>query len=127
MIRKRFLIRCFNNINLFEITKADDIVNNWICLLQEKYNCTVLKHTLYPDRLELVIIIKKDAPVKRIIANGKRFMAYEIVFRLYDHHKYDIIIQLKNGLRISEIKKGQLHKVFISNKSKWSWKLRTYN
>jgi len=124
MIRKRFLIRCFNNINLFEITKADDIVNNWICLLQEKYNCTVLKHTLYPDRLELFIMIKKETQVKRIIANGKRFMAYEIVFRLYDYHKYDVIIQLKNGLRISEIKKGQLHKVFISNKSKRSRELR---
>ena len=116
MILSHHRIYCFKKIELFKITNAEDIVENWCCLLQEKYNCTVINYNLLPASLEIYFLADHKSPLTKIIANGKRFMAYEMIFRLYLHDRLDIIRKLENGRSRTEMQKGQLHKVFKTNR-----------
>lgn len=47
-----------------------------------------------------------------IIGNGKRFIAYEIIKRLYRNHQTALLEQLACDVSKNERKKGQVHKVF---------------
>lgn len=116
MILRNYRITCFQKLNLFSIVKADDIVKDWCCLLQEKYGCTVVNYHLYPNKLDIQLLAQEDSPVKKIISNGKRFMAYEIVFRLHLYRRKDIIRKLEEGRSFSEVQRGQLHKVFDTHR-----------
>lgn len=46
------------------------------------------------------------------MANGKRFMAYEIIKRLQAIDAGKILMQLQEGLTVKQIEKGQHHRVF---------------
>ena len=46
------------------------------------------------------------------MANGKRFMAYEIIKRLTKNGDHKTLLQLKEGITERDITKGQKHKVF---------------
>jgi len=116
MILRHHRIICFNKIELFKITNANDIVENWCCLLQEKYNCIVINYNLHPAILDIYFLADQKSPVKKIISNGKRFMAYEIIFRLYLENRMDVIRRLESGRSRTEMQKGQLHKVFKTNR-----------
>ena len=48
----------------------------------------------------------------KIIANGKRFIAYEIVNRLEIVENTTMLDRLKSLVTEREKKKGQLHKIF---------------
>ena len=50
--------------------------------------------------------------VSKIVANGKRFMAYEIVERLKEKTHNKVLLQLKEGLSPKQLEKGQQHQVF---------------
>jgi len=116
MILRHHRIICFKKIELFKMTNADDIIENWCCLLQEKYNCIVINHHIQPAMLDIYFLAEEKSPVKKIIANGKRFMAYEIIFRLYLQQRMDVIRRLENGRSRTEMQKGQLHKVFMTKR-----------
>jgi hypothetical protein len=109
---RHYRFKCFNKLKLFQLTQAEDIVHNWGCILQEKYNCVLVNHKLYSHELHIYLLADEHAPIQKIIANGKRFMAYEIVFRLELKRRTDILRKLESGCSSSEIRKGQLHKVF---------------
>lgn len=47
-----------------------------------------------------------------VIGNAKRFMAYEIVKRLKEKNANDLSDILQAGMKQSERKKGQIHKLF---------------
>ncbi len=53
-----------------------------------------------------------DFDLNKIIGNGKRFIAYEIVNRLEVNKEAAILELLRESLTEREKKKGQLHKVF---------------
>ena len=46
------------------------------------------------------------------MANGKRFIAYEIVKRLKEKDANRILLQLREGLTPKQLEKGQQHQVF---------------
>ena len=50
--------------------------------------------------------------LSKIIANGKRFIAYEIVRRLEQKGCNNILMLLKEGVSEKQPRKGQRHKVF---------------
>ena len=53
--------------------------------------------------------------LNKIIGNGKRFMAYEIIKKLEQLNRQDILNYLANGLTAREKGKGQLRKVFTDS------------
>ena len=50
--------------------------------------------------------------LNKIVGNGKRFMAYEIIKRLEAKNDSQTLLRLKEGLTERDVKKGQKHKVF---------------
>ncbi len=46
------------------------------------------------------------------MANGKRFIADEIIKRLKDKQTNRVLMQLQEGLSGKQLQKGQHHKVF---------------
>ena len=50
--------------------------------------------------------------MNKIIGEGKRFLAYEIVKRLKSLCKTELLDQLINGVQINEQMKGKIHQVF---------------
>jgi hypothetical protein len=53
-----------------------------------------------------------EKSLNTIIGNAKRFMAYEIIKRLEQRKEVVLLDQLHSGVKKSEKKKGQIHKVF---------------
>lgn len=51
-------------------------------------------------------------PLHKIIANGKRFMAYEIIKRLKKTGHTQLLQNLASAVRASDLKKGQKHEVW---------------
>ncbi len=48
----------------------------------------------------------------KIIGNGKRFLAYEIVKRLKETGNHIILKQLSEAVEVTDKKRGKLHEVF---------------
>jgi hypothetical protein len=66
-----------------------------------------------PNHLHAIIHFNSvPFDLNTIIANGKRFMAYEIINRLEQAGNKNLLDTLHNQLTEREKKKGQLHKVF---------------
>ena len=66
-----------------------------------------------PNHVPLLIFVGKDSPnLNYLVANGKRFMAYEIVKKLEMLGRVDLLGILQDSVRVSEKKKGKKHKVF---------------
>ena len=64
------------------------------------------------------VILYFPAPgfnLNKIIGNAKRFMAYEIIKRLKQLNRKDILDHLSGSVSERESKKGQLHKVFTDS------------
>jgi hypothetical protein len=48
----------------------------------------------------------------KIVSNGKRFIAYEILKQLEEKEESKILLRLKEGLTDKDVARGQKHKVF---------------
>ncbi len=67
-------------------------------------SCLIMFTTFCSFQMEIMISVK--------IANGKRFIAYEIVRRLEQKGCNNILMLLKEGVSEKQPGKGQRHKVF---------------
>jgi REP element-mobilizing transposase RayT len=98
---------------LFEFTNSYDLVYNWFKVLKEKYGSDVIAYVIMPNHLHCILYFKETGfDLNKIISNGKRFMAYEIINRLKEKAATGLLIILSDTLTEREKKKGQLHKVF---------------
>jgi hypothetical protein len=57
----------------------------------------------------------EDYDLNKMVGDGKRFMAYELIKRLQEKGLSKIHVQLKEGLTDRNVAKGQRHKVFENN------------
>jgi REP element-mobilizing transposase RayT len=89
------------------------MVYNWFKVLKDKYNCDVVAYVIMPNHLHCILYFKEAGfDLNKIISNGKRFMAYEIIERLKEKGATGLLKTLSDLLTDREKKKGQLHKVF---------------
>jgi hypothetical protein len=66
-----------------------------------------------PNHLHVLIYLPENtSTINKIIANAKRFMAYEIVKRLQQSNENKLVSYLKSAVREKEQSKGKLHEVF---------------
>ena len=66
-----------------------------------------------PNHLHCILFFPHDDyNLNKPISNGKRFMAYEIIKRLQEKGEGKILLQLKEGLTVKDVAKGQKHKEF---------------
>ncbi len=104
---------CCNWVQLFEIANAYDLVYNWFKVLKDKYSSDVVAYVIMPNHLHCILYFKEPGfDLNKIISNGKRFMAYEIISRLKEKGATGLLTTLSHALTEREKKKKQLHKVF---------------
>ena len=82
-------------------------------VLKGTYHADIIAYVIMPNHLHVIVHLnKKGFALNTIIANGKRFMAYEIINRLKEKENVELLDRLENLVTERERKKGQLHKVF---------------
>jgi REP element-mobilizing transposase RayT len=92
--------------------KAYDFVYKWFDLLKEK-GCYTIAFVIMPNHLHNILYFPKAGfNLNKIISNGKRFLAYDIIDRLQTAGNTRLLDRLSAGVSARERKKGQLHKVF---------------
>lgn len=66
-----------------------------------------------PNHIHTTIAFTKTKKsINKIVGDGKRFIGYEIVKRLKEQVRQDILLQLENAVNISDKKKGKLNEIW---------------
>ena len=103
---------CYDWIPLIEITKLYDFIYKWFDLLNSK-GIKIAGYVIMPNHVHLLIFIPENsATIDKIIGNGKRFMAYEIIKRLRKNKELMILKNLETSIKTKERLKNKLHNVF---------------
>jgi len=89
------------------------MVYRWFAILKKECNAGVVSYVIMPNHLHVILHFHNDDfNLNTIIANGKRFMAYEIINQLEQTGNVELLYRLESLVTERERKKGQLHKVF---------------
>jgi len=105
-------VTCHNWIPLFEITNSYDTVYNWFSILKQSGN-QVMSYVIMPNHFHALIYVNEQSnSINKIVGNGKRFMAYEIIRRLKQQNKTELLNKLQKSVAEDEKKRGKLHNVF---------------
>ncbi len=76
--------------------------------------CTNCGYVIMPNHLHvLVYTLYKEKTIDKIIGNGKRFMAYEIVKRLRESGRKELLGQMSRAVLLSSRKKNSCSQTFI--------------
>ena len=103
---------CYNWINLFEQTNSYDLVYNWFSVLKER-SIDVVAFVIMPNHLHCILNFPdENFNLNKIISNGKRFIAYDIINRLKENGEEETLKLLEDAVTQREKSKGQVHKVF---------------
>ena len=104
---------CIEWISLFDITNGYDLAYNWFSVLKKEHNADVVAYVLMPNHLHVIVHFpEQNFNLNTILANGKRFMAYQIVNRLEAAENKELLFHLESLVTLRERKKGQIHKIF---------------
>jgi REP element-mobilizing transposase RayT len=104
---------CKNWLPLFELTNSYHLVYNWLKLIDEKYQIKTLGFVIMPNHVHVMLHLPESVKsLNTIIANGKRFMAYELVKILTELGRGDLLNQLSDACTDKEKARGQNHKLF---------------
>ena len=107
-----FTFTCFKWLPLFEKTDLFDDIYKWFDLLKKEENF-ILGYVIMPDHLHALIKLSSHSrTINRLIAEGKRFRAYEIIKRLKKLKLFHLLENLEDAVNDVERKKGSIHKAF---------------
>ena len=105
-------ITCFGWLPLFASTNFYEEIYKWFGLLNAK-NIMVVGYVIMPNHAHFLIHLPQSGSMlNKVIANGKRFMAYEIVSRLKKLNSVKLLSKLEEAVLANEKEKGKLHQVF---------------
>jgi len=105
-------ITCYNWLHLFEISNSYSAVYDWFINLKKSHHY-ITGYVIMPNHLHALIGFSNSARnINRIIGNGKRFMAYDIIDKLEEQRNENILVQLSKAVNASDRKRGKLHEVF---------------
>lgn len=103
---------CYNWHPLIEITNSYDAVYKWFDSLYSR-NIYVTGYVIMPNHIHVLLFFPlMSMSLNTVIGNAKRFLAYEIVNRLKQIGKDQMLDILVSGVKKREARKGQIHKVF---------------
>lgn len=73
-------ITCYKWLHLIRVTNLYDHVYKWFDILLTKNNIKMSAYVIMPNHIHLVFFVPDSAfIINKVISNGKRFMAYEII------------------------------------------------
>ncbi len=97
---------------LFEEANAYNAVYRWFDYLH-KDGCFVLSYVILPNHLHVLLYITNEGfSLNKLVGEGKRFMAYDIVNNLKKTGKESLLMKLREGVQPKERIKGKNHQVF---------------
>ena len=104
---------CYQWLHLFKLTNSYDVVYKWFDYIKGAYSIKTTAYVIMPNHVHCILFFpSSNYDLNKLVSNGKRFIAYDIVKRLQQDEHHDILLRLKEGLTERHLKKGQLHKVF---------------
>ncbi len=105
---------------LIEQSNGYDLVDGWLDYLK-KQNHRLAGYVIMPTHLHALIDFSTTAKkINTIIGDGKRFMAYEIVKRLKEAGKTDMLEALEKAVATKRKEKGKLHEIWAES---FDWKI----
>jgi REP element-mobilizing transposase RayT len=107
-------ITCYSWSSLLQITNTYDAVYKWFDWLKKEGHY-VAGYVVMPNHIHALIAFsktKKNTNINKIIGNGKRFLAYEIIDRLKKAANVSILKKLSGAVEITDRKRGKLHEVY---------------
>jgi hypothetical protein len=111
---------CCGWMPLFEITGGYHLVYKWFDHLKGNGHY-IIGYTTMPNHLHSVIAFcNSGKSINKIVGNGKRFMAYEIVNRLKTMERIDILDKLHKSVNNSDLKRSKYHEVWEES---FDWKV----
>ena len=103
---------CYEWMHLFEMTNSYDLVYSWFKMLNDE-KIEVIAYVIMPNHVHCILYFPEAGfNLNKILSNGKRFIAYEIINRLETANDAITLKKLQDALTERERKKKQLHKVF---------------
>jgi len=103
---------CFRWKPMIELVNAYDAVYKWFDYLTAK-KASIIGYVIMPNHLHLLVYLPSLFKTPNVVvANAKRFLAYEIIKRLKAQGAETLLEELHDAVKKREAKKGQLHKVF---------------
>ncbi|MGN6401688.1 MAG: transposase [Flavisolibacter sp.] len=103
---------CYKWLPLIESTNSYDLVYKWFDYLKSKGHL-VTGYVVMPNHIHALIYFSKtEKPINKIVGDGKRFMAYEIVKRLKEQGREDILLRLQNAVEPKDRQRGKKHEVW---------------
>ena len=107
---------CFKWLPLIDHAKVYDAFGKWFDYLYSQ-KASVLGYVIMPNHFHGLIFIdeKCEKNLNQLVANGKRFLAYDIIRGLKEHKRNDLLKYLSKAVGSKEIAKGKKHQVFVSS------------
>ena len=103
---------CCRWLPLLEITAGYDIVYDWFNHLKSKGHF-INGYVIMPNHVHVLISFRRtDQLINTIIGNGKRFMAYQIVKRLEQSNKSDLLADLAGSVEQSRRSNNKKHDIW---------------
>lgn len=104
---------------LIQETNNHDLVYNWFNYLAKKSH-RIAGYVIMPNHVHALIDFTASAKkINTAIGDGKRFIAYEIIERLKNAGKTDMLAQLEKAVRAKGKEKGKVHEVWEES---FDWK-----
>jgi REP element-mobilizing transposase RayT len=103
---------CQDWIPLIDNTGLYEFIYKWFDLLKTK-GIKIIGYVMMPNHVHLLVYLPEhSATIDKIIGNGKRFMAYEIVKRLKQNKNLAVLYKLREAVPEKERAKNKIHNVF---------------
>ena len=105
-------LTCFQWLRLIELTNGYDLVYKWFNYLKSQGHL-VVGYVVIPNHVHALIYFSKTTKaINKIIGDGKRFMAYEIVKRLKEAGRSELLVRLQNAVEPKDAQRGKKHEVW---------------
>jgi hypothetical protein len=105
-------ITCYKWLNLFEQSSKYDSVYRWFQHLL-KEGCLLVGYVIMPNHLHALLYLRHSGTsLNKLVGEGKRFMAYDIVNSLKKKGDEGLLKELQDGVTKKEKRKGKIHQVF---------------
>ena len=112
-------ITCYKWLPLIELTNSYDAVYKWFDYLKSKGHY-VTGYVIMPNHLHALIAFRNTGKsINKIIGDGKRFLAYEIIKQLKERGNEALIRQLQNAVEAKDQQRNKQHEVWSDS---FDWK-----
>ncbi|MFC2126462.1 transposase, partial [Bacteroidota bacterium] len=105
-------ITCYKWINLINKTDLYPKIYDWFDILTQN-SCFISAYVLMPNHFHFLLFQSEESPqLNKLVANGKRFLAYKIIERLKMSNDYRTLKYLAYKVAPREKRIGKRHQAF---------------